>query len=147
MIHLEQWHRVAVIAALLSLMCSVTVSAFDFSANNIYYNINDKTLTAEVTFGNGYNSYSGQVTIPATVSNSGKTYDVTAVGENAFRDCAGLTGVVFGANVSTIGRRAFLNCSALTAVTITEGMTEIGDYAFAQCEALGRAMAERLKGE
>lgn len=136
MIHLEQWHRVAVIAALLSLMCSVTVSAFDFSANNIYYNINDKTLTAEVTFGNGYNSYSGQVTIPATVSNSGKTYDVTAVGENAFRDCAGLTGVVFGANVSTIGRRAFLNCSALTAVTITEGMTEIGDYAFAQCEAL-----------
>ena len=135
--HIKQWHRVAVVAVLLSLMCSVSVGAYDFKANNIYYNINDKTLTAEVTFAsNSYNSYSGQVVIPATVSNSGKTYDVTAVGENAFRDCSGLTGVTFGSNVSTIGKRAFLNCSALTTVTITEGVTEIDDYAFAQCSAL-----------
>ena len=135
--HIKQWHRIAVVSVFLSLMCSVSVCAYDFSANNIYYNINPVTLTAEVTFAsNSYNSYSGQVVIPATVSNSGMTYDVTAVGENAFRDCSALTGVTIGANVTTIGKRAFLNCTSLTTVTITEAVTEIADYAFAQCSAL-----------
>ena len=137
MIHIKQWHKVAVVAVFLWLMCGVSAGAYDFSADNIYYNINDKTLTAEVTCASSsYNSYSGRVVIPAVVRNNGRAYNVTGVGENAFRDCAGLTGVVFGANVATIGRRAFLNCSALTSVTITGGVTEIGDYAFAQCGAL-----------
>ncbi|MBO4722116.1 MAG: leucine-rich repeat protein [Muribaculaceae bacterium] len=134
---IKQWHRVALIAAVLSLVCSVSVGAYDFSANNIYYNINEKTLTAEVTYASdSYNSYNGSVVIPATVENNGKVYDVTAVGDNAFRDCSGLTGVEFGANVATIGKRAFLNCSHLNRVTITGGIVEIGDYAFAQCGAL-----------
>ena len=135
--HIKQWLRVTIAAVFLSLMCNVTVGAFDFSVNNIYYNINEKTLTAEVTFAStSYNSYSGWVVIPATVNNSGKTYNVTAVGENAFRDCSGLTSVVIGSNVAAIGKRAFLNCSGLKSVTVTEGVTEIGDYAFAQCGAL-----------
>lgn len=135
--HIKQWHRVAVVAAVLSLMCSVNVGAYDFSAGNIYYNINEKTLTAEVTYASdSYNSYNGSVVIPATVENNGKVYDVTAVGDNAFRDCSGLTGVEFGANMAMIGKRAFLNCSHLNRVTITAGIVEIGDYAFAQCGAL-----------
>ncbi|MBR5640214.1 MAG: leucine-rich repeat protein [Muribaculaceae bacterium] len=135
--HIKQWHRVAIVVVFLSLRCNVAVSAFDFSVNNIYYNINDKTLTAEVTYAdNAYNSYSGRVVIPATVNNGGKTYKVTAVGDNAFRDCSGLTSVVFGSNLETIGKRAFLNCSSLTSVNITGAVTEIDDYAFAQCDAL-----------
>lgn len=135
--HIKQWHRVAVVAAALWLMCSMYVQAYDFSASNIYYNINEKTLTAEVTYAdNSYNSYSGQVVIPATVKNGSKVYNVAAVGENAFRDCSGLTKVTFGSNVAEIKRRAFLNCTSLTTVTITDGVTEIGDYAFAQCGAL-----------
>ena len=134
--HIKQWHRVAV-AAVLSLMWCVNVGAYDFSADNIYYTINEKTLTAEVTYASeSYNSYSGQVVIPATVENDGKTYAVAAVGDNAFRDCTELTDVIFGSNVTTIGKRAFLNCSSLTTVTIAEGVTEIGDYAFAQCGGL-----------
>ncbi len=135
--HIKQWHRVAVVAAVMSLVCSVSVGAYDFSAGNIYYNINEKTLTAEVTYASdSYNSYSGMVVVPANVNNNGKTYNVVAVGDNAFRDCTGLTGVILGPNVATIGNRAFLNCSALTAVNITVGVTEIGDYAFAQCSTL-----------
>lgn len=130
-------YKLLTIALALSLMCSMSAGAYDFSANNIYYNINEKTLTAEVTYAsNSYNSYSGQVVIPATVSNSGKTYNVSAVGENAFRNCTGLTCVVFGDNVATIGQRALLGCSNLTTFTITAGVTEIGDYAFAQCSKL-----------
>lgn len=137
MIHIKQWHRVTIIAVFLSLMCNVAAGAYDFSADNIYYNINEKTLTAEVTFASTtYNSYSGQVIIPATVKNSGKTYNVTAVGENAFRNCPELTDVVIGSKVATIGKRAFLNCVGLTTITITKGVTDIGDYAFAQCGAL-----------
>lgn len=134
--NIMQWHRVAIIAVL-SMICNVSAGAYDFSVSNIYYNINDKTLTAEVTYAdNTYNSYSGQVVIPATVTYNSKVYNVAAVGENAFRDCSGLTKVTFGSNVEKIGKRAFLNCSGLTAVTITEGVAEIGDYAFAQCGVL-----------
>ncbi len=135
--HIKQWHHAALVAAFLSVVCYATAEAYNFSAGNIYYNINEKTQTAEVTSASDtYNSYSGQVVIPATVTSGGKTYKVTAVGDNAFRDCVSLTGVTFGSNVATIGKRAFLNCSALTAVNITEAVTGIDDYAFAQCEAL-----------
>ena len=111
--------------------------AYDFSHNGIYYNINSITGTAEVTCGsNNYNSYSGQVVIPNAVTHDNRSYAVAAVGENAFRNCSGLTAVTIGENVATIGNRAFLNCTALTTVNIPAAMTTIDDYAFAQCSNL-----------
>lgn len=130
------------IASLIVIAASVDARAYDFTANDIhnntiYYNINAATGTAEVTFKDAsYNSYSGVVTIPSQVSNGNNVYNVTAVGDNAFRDCGGLSVVEIGENVETIGKRSFMNCSNLTAVTITKGVTSIGDYAFAQCTNL-----------
>jgi len=57
---------------------------------------------------------------------------VTAIGENAFDYCTGLTIVTIPANVKTIGRGAFGGCG-LESVTITEGVTTIGDSAFIMC--------------
>lgn len=120
-----------------AIACTAMAMAYDFSHNGIYYNINSITGTAEVTCGsNNYNSYSGQVVIPNAVTHDNRSYAVAAVGENAFRNCSGLTAVTIGENVATIGKRSFLNCTALTTVNIPAAVTIIGDYAFAQCSNL-----------
>ncbi len=106
---------------------------YDFKADGIYYNItssDDKTV--EVTTGN----YSGDVTIPATVTYGDVEYRVTAIGEETFRRCHNLTSVTIGDGVTTIGEWAFDNCYDLTEVTIPESVQTIGDYAFNGCSSL-----------
>ncbi len=124
-------------AIIILALSATTAKAYDFSANGIYYNINQTTGSAEVTYStNSYNSYSGNIVIPDAVTYSNRSYNVTAVGENAFRNCSGLQAVTLGANVATIGKRAFFSCSQLTSVEITPSVSMICDYAFAQCENL-----------
>ena len=58
--------------------------AFSFQAGNMYYNMKG-TNSVEVTYATDqYNSYAGNITIPAKVENGGKTYDVVAIGDKAF---------------------------------------------------------------
>ncbi|MBO6081850.1 MAG: leucine-rich repeat protein [Bacteroidales bacterium] len=45
--------------------------------------------------------------------------------------------MVFDGNVTAIGENAFKNCENLTGMTIPETVTTIGDYAFAECTSLG----------
>ena len=105
---------------------------YDFKADGIWYNItssDDKTV--EVTTGN----YSGDVTIPATVSYNGTVYSVTAIDERAFSWCTGLTSVTIPNSVTSIGIGAFEYCD-LTSVTIPESVTTIDNYAFYRCTGL-----------
>ena len=83
------------------LLCSMVVSAEDFSVDGIYYNITSETdLTVEVT--SAIDEYSGDVTIPAIVKHDGKTFRVTTIGMYAFYGCANLTSVVIPSSVTTI---------------------------------------------
>ena len=122
---------------------STVVWAYDFEADGIYYNIlssDDKTV--EVTYksnflGGRYSSdYSGDVSIPATVTHNGIEYRVTAIGFHAFDGCKSLTSVTIDDGVTTIGSWAFGNCDGLTSVTIPEGVTSIGNEAFLNCDGL-----------
>ena len=61
---------------------------------------------------------------------------VTAIGEGAFRSCAGLTSVTIPASVTEIGHYAFEGCVGLTSVTIPASVTAIGESAFADCAGL-----------
>lgn len=60
----------------------------------------------------------------------------TAIGDNAFNSCSGLTTVSIGNGVTSIGNYAFVQCSGLTSVTIGNGVTEIGQQAFNNCYGL-----------
>ena len=127
---------------LFALIVSVgTMFASNTKVDGIWYNFNSSTKTATVTYrGSSYSSYSneytGDIVIPASVTYNNVTYSVTSIGENAFRDCSGLTSVTIPESVTSIGNRAFEDCSGLTSVTIPNSVTSIGDAAFGWCTGL-----------
>ena len=107
-----------------ALLCSATVSAYDFEVDGIYYNIlSISDLTVEVTKGD--NKYSGEVIIPSTVSYKSKTLTVTSIGSSAFEGCSGLTSVTIGNSVTYIGNYAFYNCTSLKDLRIEDGETTL----------------------
>jgi len=79
----------------------------------------------------------GHLTIPATVSYEGNTYEVTAIQNSAFND-TGLSSVTIGANVTDIGQSAFLYARELKTVTFEAGskLRNIGQSAFENCVQL-----------
>ncbi|MDY5900496.1 MAG: leucine-rich repeat domain-containing protein, partial [Candidatus Limisoma sp.] len=108
--------------------------AYDFSVDGIYYVVNSDGKTVYVTYKDtNYNSYSGSVVIPPTVTYRGTTYSVTWIGVKAFSGCSGLTSVTIPNSVTSIGESAFDNCSGLTSVTIPNSVTSIGESAFENC--------------
>ena len=129
--------RIYTIATLLSLAHS-GASAYDFVVDNVYYNVSSDTdLMVEVTYEkSGYNSYSGDVDVPAQVSYNGMDYTITAVGDNAFRACTDLTSVSIGEGVTAIGDYAFAECTVLTTVSLPGSLESLGKRAFTKCEAL-----------
>ena len=123
------------------LLSSSPIYAHDFEVDGIYYNIQSKSeKTVEVTYRGSYyatyTEYSGNVTIPSTVTNSGTTYSITSIGEYAFSRCSGLTSVTIGNSVTSLGKYAFSGCSSLTSVTIPNSVTSIGESAFNRCSGL-----------
>ena len=74
----------------------------------------------------------GAVEIPTTI----KDIKVTSIGESAFRDCSGLTGIEIPSSVTSIGHYAFSGCSGLTSIEIPAVVTEIMNEAFSGCSGL-----------
>ena len=128
------------------ILLPLVASAHDIEVQNadgvtIYYNyINDGT-ELEVTFrGSIYyhysNEYQGNVVIPEEVTFMNRTRKVTSIGNDAFRDCTGLTSVTIPNSVTSIGNDAFRDCIGLTSVTIPNSVTSIGYDAFYNCFGL-----------
>ena len=126
---------------------TLTASAYDFEVNGIYYNkITYNGDSVSVTYAtSSYNSYSGDIVIPATVEHNDMTYKVKQIGRSAFCNSIGLTSVVIPEGVTIICYNSFYGCTALTDVTIPESVTEIQDGyvssslikgAFQNCKAL-----------
>ena len=86
-------------------------SAYDFMAGDIAYNINSDGKSVTVSYQNSssprYSSLSGDVTIPASVTYSGKTYSVTSIGHDAFLGCTGLTSITIPNSVTYIPSHTF----------------------------------------
>ena len=80
---------------------------------------------------------SGAVDIPASVPDNGVTLSVVEIAEEAFYQCAGLTGVTIPNSVTSIAGSAFAS-TGLTTVTIPGGVTTIGTFVFDQCNELKR---------
>lgn len=105
------------ILALLALLASSEVRAYDFYASGIVCDINWNGTSVTVTYvDDNYGSYSGDVTIPSSVIYDNKTYSVTSIGNYAFYRCSSLTSVTIPNSATSIGYRAFADCSSLIQV-------------------------------
>jgi len=103
----------------------------DYTLNGIQYTFTSAT-TADVT---GYNLGITIANIPSTIT-PGTTYNVTGIGNNAFKNCATLTSVTIPNSVATIGSEAFYACTSLPSITIPNSVATIGDSAFSNSTSL-----------
>lgn len=113
-------------------VCIGAVGQTTFTYQGIKYGINSK---GEAYVAKNPN-VSGNITIPRTVYNGDKSYDVMEIGNEAFECNQNLKSITIGGYVRKIGNGAFFECKALTTVKMGDYMQEIGPQAFAYCSAL-----------
>ncbi len=123
--------------AILALIPTEKVSAEgEVLVNGLYYTLDGTEATVVANPEQPTGSYSGSVTIPATITYENNQYSVVAIGDAAFNVSTNLTSVTIGANVKSIGANAFNSCSNLGTVTLPSGMTILGTSAFKDCQSL-----------
>lgn len=128
-----------ILALLMSVMCTLSASAYDFEVDGIYYN-KTSSNTVEVTYKPSNNSYyndtyDGTIVIPNSISYNGRNYTVTAIGDSAFFGSDYIDEVTIPETVTLIGKDAFtaiqgaykLTCLAMTPPEMEGAFVEIGE--------------------
>jgi len=126
--------------------CYVTLKQYDFKnpktgeittvySMDAYDDLIDEYIE---TYGNfeydddtPYKFYSGDITIPESVTVNGTTYTVTSIGENAFYYTE-ITSLKMPSTIRYIGYAAIGWCYDLKKVELSENLTEIEEWAFCQ---------------
>ena len=102
-------------------IANVNVLAYDIAVENedgitIYYNYSDNgeelTVTREASF-RPTSTYKGTVNIPKSVKYMNRTRNVTAIDDNAFRNCTDLNDIIILPTIKNIGYDAFYGCKNL----------------------------------
>lgn len=96
------------------------------ASNYTYYNNQYKTKDNVVT---GYFA-------PSTLVNLTLPSNITALDDNAIRDCGQLTTISIPESVTSIGEHCFNGCSKIHSLTLPNGIVEIPFCAFTNCSNL-----------
>ncbi len=107
-----------------------------FIADDIYYRIPDGMLGNVLELTSNPSKYSGDITIPATVTRDGVEYTVVRIGNSAFYDCDALGTVTLPNTITTIGSEAFAGCQNFASIDIPASVKTIEDRAFEDCHQL-----------
>lgn len=116
------------------ILFSIQLWSQTFKKDNINYNINAETNTVEVI--ENIPVYTGNLVIPDSVIYLNKTYFVTSIGLNAFKDCSELFSIKLSNNILSIGNDAFSGCSNLNQIEIPGSTISIGERSFRDCSNL-----------
>ena len=112
---------------------TLVANAEQVKIDGIWYEVIEKSNTAEVIIYQDGIEYSGDIVIPEKVIYNGEKYTVTSIGNNAFHNCRNLTSITIPNSVTSIGELAFWNCSNLTNITIPNSVISIGLRTFEYC--------------
>lgn len=100
---------------------------YKVGAYNYKFNLSNNTATLVSSASKNIK----KVTVPNKVTYAGKTFTVTNIAKNAFKNCTKLTKATIGSNVTQIGASAFYKCKKLQTIKIgTTKLTKIGSKAF-----------------
>lgn len=124
------------LAVVITLSVAGQVVAFD--AGDLKYNPTSADAAEVTGFATGITPTT--IVIPDTVVDSGTTYSVTSIADDAFANplppSVFLTSVSIGNNVTRIGVNAFSEITTLTTVTFGNSVETIGGGAFISCPLL-----------
>ena len=125
------------VAMLIVATSNVLAQASYETIDGIRYLIDSDAKTATVVPLSGDQKYSGDVVVPEKVKGSDDAeYAVTAFGENAFKECGGLTSINIPSSVTSLGNNCFWDCYSLTSIAIPSSVTTLGDNCFSFCSQL-----------
>jgi len=108
----------------------------------LYFTITDDTKKTASISGCSTGASNVTVTIPETVKWSGKTYDVTSIADNAFKNQTNISELNGGKKLTSISNNAFYQCTNLSSVSLSKDrgglshLDSIGDNAFYMCSNL-----------
>ena len=132
---------ILIIMALVALnVTNADAKKFYHYGNILTFLCDDETMTAEVA-GTYHVETSGTITVPETlVAKDGKTYTVTAIGDNFLyfdgcpysKECSE---VVLPKTIKSIGKYAFCEAN-IKSINLPEGLESIGEAAFKECNNL-----------
>ena len=97
---------------------SLPESIFEIEGNTYEIRWNNNS-TVELTKGTNTES----VSIPESVTYNGKTYAVTGIRNDAFRNYGNLVSLIIPKSITSIGESAFCNCSSLTSINVDKANT------------------------
>lgn len=116
-----------------------TMCAAKVQIGSINYNLDPVSKKATVvSLLKSKTNYLGLKTanIPATVKHEGITYEVTTIGQGAFKECKTLTNVTIAEGVTKINEDAFKECANIESVSFPSTLTFIGSDSFSGCSGL-----------
>lgn len=121
-----------IVLFVLSVFTFLSVSAYDFEADGLYFTITSlKDLTVSVD--GAVNKDTDKVVIPQTVVYKNKTLTITRVGSEAFKNYKNLRSISFPNTVLSIGGFAFEEDGNLADVVLPDSLSIIESAAFAWC--------------
>lgn len=137
--------RIITVVAICS--CTLASNAYDFMVDGIAYSFNsDGTSVTDVKESN-YANLSGTLQIPPKVAYNGAEYDVTKIGDGAFRNCTGITELILPNSILAISYDAFRGCTGITGnLVIPNSVRIINSSAFRGCTGVTKLyLGENLK--
>ncbi len=139
---------VCLLAMSFSVPSMAATTYYNFSVKNedgvtIYYLITssdeDNPTVGVGRPSSSYGAYTDAViNVPETVTDpdSGTTYTVTSLEDNAFRACSSIETVSLPETITSWGSNMFYQCTSLSEINIPSGVTSLGIYAFSGCSNL-----------
>lgn len=110
---------------------------YEYRGQTLTYRvISESDKTCRVSQSPDWKSISGDVFIPATVSNGTDEYTVTGIEAFTFYNCVGITSIDIPNTVTEIYNYAFCSCHGLTSLVIPNSVTLIEEAAFGGCKGL-----------
>ena len=76
------------------------------------------------------------IDIPENFTYEGLKYNITEIGDSAFKNCIYLRDIVIPDFITILGHSSFENCTKLTNVKISKNLIEIANSCFSSCVAL-----------
>lgn len=135
----------SIFVALATQITAAIVETPSFTVGGLHYYITDADAKTVSVMYKEYDlpnheyvtdDYTGDITIPESVTDGGTTYTVTGIFNHAFLGCTELASVILPQTITVIGEEAFQGCTALTTMRIPSTVTSIEKSAFSHCSGI-----------